>query len=49
MQLDSMEAATFLGMRPTGWREFDARQFCIRLLSHQLSAEYLMQKRRRAA
>ena len=35
-QLESMETATFLGLTPEGWREYDAREFCIRVLTHEL-------------
>jgi hypothetical protein len=44
MQLDSMDAATFLGMTPAEWREYDARQFCIRVLTQQLCQLLLLDR-----
>ena len=35
-QLGSMDAATFMGMTPAGWRDYDARQFCSRVFMHEL-------------
>jgi len=48
-QLESLEIATFLGLTPASWREYDAREFCIRLLTHQLHRLIALNAKDRAA
>jgi hypothetical protein len=36
-QLETIDRATFLGLTPGGWREYDAREFCIHLFTQELS------------
>jgi hypothetical protein len=48
-QLEAIKTATFLGMTPAGWREYDERQFSLRLLTHQLCRLLQMHNKDRAA
>jgi hypothetical protein len=47
-QQESLKAATFLGMTPADWREYDAREFSLRLLAHQLRRVLRLQQRSRS-
>jgi hypothetical protein len=48
-QLETVKRATFLGMTGAEWREYDARQFSLRLLAHQLRRLLRLDRKDRAA